>query len=58
MPAEEVEQQFAGRPGDAGDRFASPNPNGLRGPCPLKLESRTVWKAATALQEEPSIRML
>jgi hypothetical protein len=49
LPAEEVEQQFAGRSGDAGSGFASPCPNGPSGPRPLQLESC----AAQSPGEEP-----
>lgn len=49
LPAEEVEQQFAWRPGDAGSGFPSPCANGLSGPCPLELESC----AAQSPREEP-----
>jgi len=49
LPAEEVEQQFARRSGDAGSGFPSPCPDGLSSPCPLKLESRAVQSP----REEP-----
>jgi hypothetical protein len=42
LPAEEVEQQFAGSSGDAGDGFSSPRSNGVSGACPVKLESGAV----------------
>ena len=50
LPAEEVEQQLAWRSGDAGSRFPSPCPDGLSGPCPLKLESCAVQSP----REEPA----
>ena len=50
LPAEEVEQQLAWRSGDAGSRFPSPCPEGLSGPCPLKLESCAVQSP----REEPA----
>jgi hypothetical protein len=49
LSAEKVEQQFARRSGDAGSGFASPCPDGLSGPCPLKLESCAVQSP----REEP-----
>lgn len=39
LPAEEVEQQLAGRSGDAGSRFPPPCPDGLGGSRPLKLKT-------------------
>src|SRR4051794_5249168 len=38
LSAEEVEQQFPWRSGDAGSGFPSPRSNGLSGSRPLKLE--------------------
>ena len=49
LPAEEVEQQLAWRPGDAGSRFPPPGPDGLSGPRPLKLKTC----AAQSPREEP-----
>ncbi len=42
LPAEEVEQHFARRSGDAGSGFPSPCPDGVSSPCPPKLESCAV----------------
>ena len=42
LSAEEVEEQFAWRSGDAGSGFASPCSKGLSGSRPLKLESCAV----------------
>ncbi len=50
LPAEEVEQQFAGRSGDAGGGFPSPRPDGLSGPGPSQLESCAVQSP----REEPA----
>jgi len=49
LPAEQVEQQLAGRPSDAGNRFPPPGPDGLGGPRPLKLKTC----AAQPPREEP-----
>ena len=49
LPAEEVEQQFTRRSGDAGSGFPLPCPDGLSGPCPVKLESCAVQSP----REEP-----
>lgn len=49
LSAEEVEQQFAWRSGDAGSGFPSPCSNGLSGPRPRKLESCAVQSP----REEP-----
>jgi hypothetical protein len=39
LPSEQVEQQLAWRPGDAGSKFPPPCPDGLSGPLPLKLKT-------------------
>src|SRR5690349_23570685 len=40
LPAEQVEQQLARRPGDAGGAFSRPGPDGFRGSRPVQLETR------------------
>ena len=40
LPAEEIEQQFSGRSGNAGHRFPPPRPDRPDGPRPLKLKTR------------------
>src|SRR5262245_58327019 len=49
LTTEQVQQQFAWRPGDEGRRLPPPCSNGLSGPCPLKFESC----AAQSPCEEP-----
>jgi hypothetical protein len=49
LPAEEVEQQLAWRPGDAGSRFPPPCPDGLSVSRPLELKTC----AAQPPREEP-----
>ena len=41
LAAEEVQEQFAGRAGDAGDGSPSPCGEGLHRPCPVQLQACT-----------------